>query len=84
MFQMKEQEKIPERTLMISNFSDKKFKILMAEYFTIRYIDIYSHTFFIQSFTTLGCFYVLDIINNAAMNTGVHISLQISIFVFFS
>ena len=30
----------------------------------------------------LGCFRILVIINNAAMNTGVHITSQISIFVF--
>ena len=31
----------------------------------------------------LGCFHVLVIVNSAAVNTGVHVSFQISAFVFF-
>ena len=48
------------------------------------YIYIY-HIFFIHSSIDryLCCFYILVTVNNAAMNTEVHISFQISIFVSF-
>ena len=37
------------------------------------------HNFFIHSFVDghLGCFYVLAIINSAAVNNGIHVSLSL-------
>ena len=43
------------------------------------------HVFFIRSSVDghLGCFHVLAVVHSAAVNTGVHVSFQISVFAFF-
>ena len=50
------------------------------------YIYIYIYHIFLFHLSVdghLDCFYVLGVVNNAAINTGVHVSFWLSIFIFF-
>ena len=49
------------------------------------YVCVYKHRiFFIHSFADghLGCFHILTIVDNVAVNIGVHISFRISVYIF--
>ena len=60
----------------------------MAEFHSFLWlsnIPLYTHNIFNRSSVDqpLGCFHILSIVNNALRNIEVHVSFQISVFVFF-
>jgi len=62
--------------------------VCVCVYYMFIYIYIYTYIhyiFFIHSsvYGYLGCFYVLGIVNNAAVNTGVNVSFQMNVFAIF-
>ena len=59
--------------------TDSNAFLFMAEQYSIVYMY---HSFFIHSSVSghLGCFHVLDIVNSAAVNIGIHVSFSITVF----
>ena len=60
--------------------SDRILFFFMAVYYSI--VNMYHIFIYLSVDGCLGCFHILVIVNSVAVNTGVHISYQVSVFVF--
>lgn len=63
-------------------------KIFILSYGSVVFIYIYKYLYHVFSTHSsidvyLGCFHVLDVVDNSAMNRRMHVCFQISVFVFF-
>ena len=73
-------------TFQVHPCSCRPFILYMAEQYSISYcIQHIHHIFFIHSSVDghLGDLLILTSINNAAVNTGIHVSVQNTVFIFF-
>ena len=72
--------------LMFIRLEDRKRMLYVSEFHSFYGLIFHCmHILYIHLSVDgdLGCFYLLAIVNKAEMNLRVHISFQISIFVFF-